>query len=281
MKKFGTIRKITYRSSELMYAGAVFLSAILGVATGADITDSWLVGRPIVIRVIEFLQEYAITGYIIICSAVIISFLYRLMGDPWVWEKIKFILDEYQGKAFQQNPDDSSDHHRITLFKFKKNCFFVKHWSSSSPLKPWGTKKIFSSFLVPVLRSGHLSQKSSAVFYISDDSDNCEGIAAKAWSNRRAVVTDSLPYLKPGDPKSRDVATYSKITNCDKAMIMKYMDSGRPMPRSIAAIPIIVFGDMWGVIVLDSRHPNGVSSDSVLNFELTVALVGQLLEKAR
>ena len=53
------------------------------------------------------------------------------------------------------------------------------------------------------------------------------------------------------------------------------------MPRSIAAIPIIVFGDMWGVIVLDSRHPNGVSSDSVLNFELTVALVGQLLEKAR
>lgn len=281
MKGFGATRKFIYRSSELLYAAALFASAIIGIATGADITDSWLVGRPIVIRIVEFIQEYAIPGYILICITVVLSFFYRRMGDPWIWEKIKFILDEYQGKAFTKGPGDPSDHHRITLFKFKKNCVFVKHWSCTNILKPWGNKTIFSNFLVPVLRSGHLSQKSAAVFYVSDNSDSCEGIAAKAWSSEQAVVTDDLPYLKPGAPKTRDLNTYAKITYCDKQMIMKYMDSGRPMPRSIAAIPIIVFGEMWGVIVLDSRLPKGVSSDSVLNFELTVALVGQLLEKAK
>lgn len=281
MKGFGATRKLMYKASELVYAAAVFTSAVLGVATGSDVESGWLKNRPIVVRVVEFLQEYAIPIYIATCALVILSYFYRRRGDPWIWEKLKFILDEYQGKAFTKDPDDATDHHRVTLFQHKKNCLFVRHWSSNSILKPWGTKSPFSDYLIPVLRSGHLSQKSSAVFYTSDSSDDCESVAAKAWTSNQMVVKEDLPAINSGTPKSRDIITYAKATYSTREMVEKYIKACRPMPRSIAAIPIMVSGTIWGVIVLDSRLPNGVTADSVLNYDLTVALVGQLLEKAR
>lgn len=281
MKGFGATRKLFYQASELVYATAAFASAVLGVATGADVESGWLKNRPIVVRVVESLQEYAIPTYIVICTAVILSYFYRRRGDPWIWEKIKFILDEYQGKAFTKDPDDPTDHHRVTLFQHKKNCLLVRHWSSNSILKPWGNKSPFSDYLIPVLRSGHLSQKSSAVFFTSDNSDDCESVAAKAWTSNQVVIKEDLPAINSGTPKARDITTYAKATYSTKEMVEKYIRTRRPMPRSIAAIPVMVSGSIWGVIVLDSRLPNGVTADSVLNYDLTVALVGQLLEKAR
>lgn len=52
------------------------------------------------------------------------------------------------------------------------------------------------------------------------------------------------------------------------------------MPCSIVAIPIERRGKMWGVIVLDSRYPEGVTDKAVEDYRLTVALVGHLLERA-
>jgi hypothetical protein len=281
MKGFGAARKFVYKTSELVYAAAVFSSAVLGVATSTELDAAWIKNSPIGVRVVELLQQNAIDIYIVICTAVVASYFYRLRGDPWLWEKIKFILDEYQGKAFAKDPEDPSDHHRVTLFQHQKNCIFVKHWSATSIIRPWGKKSPFSNYLVPVLRSGHLSQKSSAVFYVSDASDDCESVAAKAWVTNEVIIKENLPSLNGSSPKARDITTYAKMTYSSKEMVQKYIAIGRPKPRSIAAIPVMVSGSIWGVIVLDSRLPNGVSADSVLNYELTVALVGQLLEKAR
>ncbi|MDF5971002.1 hypothetical protein P4117_22380 [Pseudomonas aeruginosa] len=98
MKGFSQTRKLLYIASEYAYALGVFASAVLGVATGADLDSNWLSNRPIVSRVVEVAQDYAIPVYIIICAVIVTSFLYRRKGDPWIWEKLKFILDEYQGK---------------------------------------------------------------------------------------------------------------------------------------------------------------------------------------
>ncbi|MDF5978961.1 hypothetical protein P4114_16125 [Pseudomonas aeruginosa] len=138
MKGFSQTRKLLYIASEYAYALGVFASAVLGVATGADLDSNWLSNRPIVSRVVEVAQDYAIPVYIIICAVIVTSFLYRRKGDPWIWEKLKFILDEYQGKAFIKEAGDPSDHHRITLFKHEKNCLFVKHWSSTKTLETLG-----------------------------------------------------------------------------------------------------------------------------------------------
>ncbi|HFH3730163.1 GAF domain-containing protein [Pseudomonas aeruginosa] len=281
MKGFSQTRKLLYIASEYAYALGVFASAVLGVATGADLDSNWLSNRPIVSRVVEVAQDYAIPAYIIICTVIATSFIYRRKGDPWIWEKLKFILDEYQGKAFIKEAGDPSDHHRITLFKHEKNCLFVKHWSSTKTLKPWGRNPILSNYLVPVLRSGHLSQKSGAKFYVSDNSDDCESVAAQAWSSNQAIIVDNLPLINANQKRSRDISTYATKTYCAKEMVEKYVNDSRPLPRSIAAIPVMVKGEIWGVVVLDSRSPNGVTSESVIHYELTVALIGQLLEKAK
>lgn len=143
MKGFGAARKFVYKTSELVYAGAVFSSAVLGVATSTELDAAWIKNSPIGVRVVELLQQNAINIYIVICTAVVASYFYRLRGDPWLWEKIKFILDEYQGKAFAKDPEDPSDHHRVTLFQHQKNCIFVKHWSATSIIRPWGKKSPF------------------------------------------------------------------------------------------------------------------------------------------
>lgn len=268
-----------YTVTEWLTGACTFGSAALGVITGIKKEDTWIKDSPSAIRLVEFLQEHALILYAIICAIVIACFVYRRLGNPWVWEKIQFILDEYQDKAFNKEPGDATDHHRVTLFEHKKNCIFRKHWSSEKWYNPSGEKPMISSYLVPVKRSGHISQNSTTCFYVSDNSDDCESVAAKAWSSNQTVIKTDLPLINTRTVQ-RDLKSYATDTYTDIKMLQKWASAKKQMPRSIAAVPVMVSGEIWGVIVLDSRLPNGVTGDSVLNYQLTVALVGHLLEKA-
>lgn len=280
MKSYGLIyRKIYPYLGPMERIGFVSLS-IFSLILGANKEADWLKNRPIVLRGMEFLENYAIFFLSLSMILIALGFLIKCRGNPWVWDKIKFILDEYQGKAFNVDPSDPRDHHRVTLFKHYKNCIFRRHWSSRAWWKPWGETPMVSSYLAPVLRSGHISQKSSALFHVPDDSDKAEGVAGKAWSAQEAIILPSLPDVNKANAKVRDRKNYANVTSCDIDMVNYYREKKRPLPRSVAAIPIEVKGKPWGVVVLDSRVENGVQEDSVLNYSLTVALLGQLLEKA-
>lgn len=279
VKTFGRRRKIFHFFSVWMSGIAAFLATALGLVNGIDDKEEWLKSRPVVARCVEFVQENAIWLYAVIIFLVLISEIYKRFGDPWVWEKIKFILDEYQGKAFNVNGATPADHNRVTLFKYTENCIFKRHWSSDSWYRPGGKNPLFSSYLLPVLRSGHMSQKTKAMFYAPDSSDKAEGIAAFAWASRQAISVPGLPQITSKANKS-ERKQYAEATFSDIKMIEKYALEGRPMPRSITAIPIESSGSIWGVVVLDSRSPNGVSDNAVEHYRLTVALVGHLLERA-
>lgn len=61
-------------------------------------------------------------------------------------------------------------------------------------------------------------------------------------------------------------------------MVRRYANKNKTLPRSITAIPIEVNNKRWGVLVLDSVHPTGISSDAISNYTVTLALIGRLLE---
>lgn len=278
MRNFSEKRKLLYALSEWIYIGSTALAAFIGWINSLKESERWIKNRPILWSAIEYIQDHSMYLYLFIGLLVLFSFLHRKLGDPWALEKLQFIIDEYQGKVFSAN-GAPKDHDRVTIFQHKKNYIFARHWSATRWYMPWGNKPIFSNYLVPILRSGHLSKNSKAIFYAPDGSDKAEGVAAMAWAKRGSVVLSELPEILAVTGK-RDREKYAKVTKCDIGLLDKYILEGRQPPRSIAAIPIECRGRIWGVVVLDSRSPRGVTNESVDNYTLTVALIGHLLERA-
>lgn len=202
-------------------------------------------------------------------------------GNPKQKELIKFILNQYREKAFNIHPGDPEDHHRVTLFKYKKRHMQLRssQWIENPKIMALFLRAWPKSCLVYFLRSGKLSQNTRAVFPVYDESDKNNGWAAHVWSTGCAAVVDQLPDILAD--KNKDKAKekeYARKTKSTEAVVSRYWDASRPMPRSIAAIPIEVHGSLWGVLVLDSRRPDGVSQESIDNFRITVAAIQKILE---
>lgn len=277
MTKFGAWRRGIYVASDWIYAGCLLISTALGWVNSLDGEELWLKDRTILQGYVFHVQELSIWLYVLIGVVCLICFIIKRRGDPWIYEKLQFILDEYQGKVFSNGTP--KDHDRVTIFEHRKNCLFARHWSANAWYRPWGNKKPFSDYLVPIMRSGHISQRSRAIFYAPDESDKAEGVAAMAWARRAAVILNDLPEITATTGR-RDKEKYARTTKCDMGLLDRYIADGRQPPRSIAAMPIDRNGKLWGVVVLDSRSPQGVTDTSVSNYTLTVALIGHLLERA-
>ncbi|MFU0822380.1 GAF domain-containing protein [Pseudomonas lundensis] len=278
MINIGKTRKLVYAYSELVYIGTTFIFAFMGWVMGVDGKEPWVKEHPILWRLLEHLQVNSLYIYIGLGALGACAFISRRMGDPWIINKLKTILNGYQKGAFKGDDPVLKDRDRVTIFQHKTNCIFTCHWTADSPLKPWGKNPVLSDYLVPILRSGHISQQSKAAFFASDDPEKSEGVAGRAWAYNRPIVLNDLPNLGPKSP-ARDRNNYARETFTDVAMVDKYISDGKKLPRSIAAIPFESGGKVWGVVVLDSANPLGVGPDSVTHYSLTVALIGELLEK--
>lgn len=271
MRRIGIIKRFLFSLGDWIYVTAVIIYTGLGTILSIDHTNNNFADKPVAALILKFAHSNALTLMGFISVVVFVAWCVRKGTNPWVLDKIQFILDQYQEKCFQDQTNDPKDHHRVTLFR-RKRCL-------------WGNKghRLFSLYLVPYLRSNHLAQRSGTKFLISDNSDQTEGVAGQAWSRHGSMVLNNLPDIHEAGLEEEDrrarIEDYAATTYCPEQMVDKYAQSGTPMPRSIAAIPVDVKGTLWGVIVLDSRSPYGVNDNSVLNYSLTVAVIGQLLEK--
>lgn len=209
-----------------------------------------------------------------------VSWAKTKLGNPKQKELIKFILNQYRGKAFNTQPDDPEDHHRVTLFKYKKRHFQLKisYWTDNKTLRGKLARFWPRPCLVYFLRSGKLSQNTNVVFPVYDDSDKTNGWAAHVWSTGCAEVVGHLPEVLNGEGNRNVEREYAAKTRSTVEVVRNYRAAGRPMPRAIAAIPIEVHGSPWGVLVLDSRRPDGVPENSIDNFRITVATIQKILE---
>lgn len=255
----------------------VYLS-LIGALANHKVDDVYASSHP----VRTALYEKIFHGQSLIWIAIVIWILLefygwfmRKQGNPLQKNLIKFILNQYREQAFNSEHGDSEDHHRVTLFKYKPRHFQIKnsYWITSAQYCAWLRRLWPRPHLVLFLRAGRLSQSTNVVFPVYDDSDKVNGWAAHVWATGCAAVVDHLP-----DTENGSVQEYATRTKSTTEVIHRYRDAKRKMPRSIAAIPIEVHGASWGVLVLDSRRPNGVSRDSIDDFKITVATIQKILE---
>jgi hypothetical protein len=167
--------------------------------------------------------------------------------DRWGHDAVKEMLEILREKGFPGSVDPVH-YHRVTLFRYKKWRLCWRMW-------PW------SGWLVPVVRSGHTTLNHRTCFLAPDDADKTEGVAGHCWSTKSVVLVPSedskvqLPCInddaaKPHDPYPL-ADTYAKATFvCTDWVLNK-----KPHSRSFLGIPVVVKGEPWGVVIIDSRGP--------------------------
>jgi hypothetical protein len=194
------------------------------------------------------------------------TFAMKLIGPPWVREAIKKVLDEMHAHAFSGR-NRAEFHDRITLFRYQRWCFR----RDRPRLSPYG------DHLVPFLRSGFLTQKSSVVFQAPDDGD-FEGIAGFAFSSNVSIKREHLPDVSPSSsPSEEDFRRYAE----DTFVKVEWLKKERSTARSLYGIPVRVEGKPWGAIVVDSRQESIANSEQVVKSYLLVASVlGQLITRS-
>lgn len=281
MQRTGPKRKFIYAASGYIYVIGGMLSSAIMWLMDVKKDDNWIEQKPILWLLIDRFQDIAIWLLASVAAIIAMTAIMKRMADPWVVEKLQFILDEYQDRVFK-NLNVPKDHNRVTLFKYKKNLFFRRHWLESglSTWLPFKTRRLCGDYLVPYMRSGHLTLNTKTIFFIdSENSAKSQGVAGQAWSKRGVVILPDLPEItRNSRPKARE--NYATVTKSSVRFLERYLAEGRTPSRAMAAMPVECNGKLWGVIVLDSLDPLGVTAASVEHYTLTVALIGHLLERA-
>jgi len=186
---------------------------------------------------------------IVFVLTILATFADKKFCDRWGYDAVKEMLEILREKGFPDNTDQVH-YHRVTLFRRRKWHLCWKMW-------PW------SGWLIPVVRSGHTTLNHRTCFLAPDDDpDMAEGIAGRCWSSKNVVLipdkdskNQQLPDLRDTNSKPRDpyasMSAYASATFVPITWVRKRL----PHSRSFLGIPVVVKGEPWGVIVVDSRMP--------------------------
>jgi hypothetical protein len=203
-------------------------------------------------------------------SVVCIDWFQKYNGPPEIWCVIHHILNEMHGSVFPS--DCNKAEHRVTLFRLKKN------WRGA--------------WLVPIERSHYLARKSKTRFRVQDDG-NAEGVAGQAYVQKACIYVESLPNISPEFENGTHIAAnitagafkrrffpkeclsasqlatvqlYMRQSWTDEKKVIKNMLAGKSMPRSLCGMPVEVQGEVWGVIVIDSRNEKLIGKSKIKAF---------------
>lgn len=192
----------------------------------------------------------------------------RKYGNPWAWEAIQKILDEFSGEVFGDS-SDPDDYHRVTLFKHRQWCW---NWNPSK-IKGW---------LIAVARSGHLTKEKIRRFRAPDDGEACEGVAGYAWRVRtwvRVPENETLLPVLSAKSMETDIEAYAKMCHVKSESVKQLIGDGKPMAQSFAALRVQLGGKPWGVLVLDSRNTGPIDLSRLNRFKVYANLLTPLLER--
>lgn len=168
------MRNLFYRFAQVVYWISLALTAGWGGLAKFDLTrlkghaDSLI---PLLARAQEFSWLSIFTAALVAAC----TFALHVIGPPWVRDAVKKVLNEMHEHAFG-NRNRAEFHDRITLFRHQKLCFR----RARPHFWPVG------DYLVPFIRSGFITQKSSVVFRVPDDGEY-EGIAGFAFSSNVCI----------------------------------------------------------------------------------------------
>lgn len=273
-------RNFLYRSFHRVLYIAVFLTPVVGgiKALTPELLSEWKHWVPLFVPVVRYVQSEA--WWLLILLSVVAGtskLICTYIGEPWAWETVQTTLEELQSHAFKQNTDPLH-HHRVTLFKHERCRFRICFGQWRHKFWPWGRRRgPCSGWLVPVARTGHTTQKTKTVFLAPDDADAAEGIAGQAWNRSVMIPVSGLPDLN-AERTEANISDYASRTWLSRELVKQRIHMGLPTARSYLGIPIEVKGRKWGVLVLDSRDPNGIKLPKGLTYD-TYKVMAKFLER--
>lgn len=130
--------------------------------------------------------------------------------------------------------------------------------------------------MIPVARTGHTTHRSSIPRFRAPKGrpENAEGVAGVAFVNNSVIPVSDLPDLSvnKSDPQKVQYAR-------DGFVSTRWIDKREScQSRSLLGIPIEVKGTPWGVIVIDSVHPEPICSIETIT-DGQFSILGKLLSK--
>lgn len=193
------------------------------------------------------LQGWSARWYVVILLPIVPLLARQLrlfLGEPWLRQAIHNALDQMRDIAFENLKDDEQQHHhRVTLFKVV----------TPSAWRLWEKR-----YLRPVVRSGHATQDCNVRFLIPDMADRAEGIAGLTWAQNSIVRPQPLPDVA-NTTNEAVLQEFANKTNVSLAWVKER----RPAARSYCGLPVSVDGNLWGVLVFDSRQPDIMDVEKV------------------
>ncbi len=279
-----TPRNAVYYLFITIQYGAISITPVVAALTRLPTARVEAVGSaaPIAGSLLVFVQGQA--WWIVIALYLAAGFsraVCKYMGTPWFWAVLQSMLDELREHAFNAGADDPSHHHRVTLFRRVR--WRLRIWPSRSRFWIWGPQRYpWSGWLVPVLRSGHTTQRTKSVFLAPDDADHAEGVAGQTWNCNSILYKHSLPDVDAESGK-RNIKNYARESWVDSDSVNARIQRDGHVARCYCGIPVEVRNKLWGVIILDSRSPNGIKKPTTRNqvpYIIVAKFIGKLLERA-
>jgi|ERR1700674_306058 len=190
----------------------------------------------------------------------------RLITSPQMLAIIQSILNRLQEETFKEENDTGEPlhDHRVTIFKHCRRLFRLGGW------------------LVPVARSGHITQGTEIIFRAGDNPTKLEGIAGRAWALASAVVVEDLPDLNHRSSPAtweKSIEEYSTRTFVTSEWLRRRLSQGKPLALSYYGIHVEVRGAKWGVLVIDSKKPKAkVGPADLTRYRFVAGLLEKVLE---
>lgn len=198
----------------------------------------------------------------------------RTAGNPTFALAVEPVLDVLRQHAFvdEYAQSDPEHHHRATLFRHCPRKFWI--WPFRKWYSPWGAsfRGPWAGWLIPISRSGHTTKHSDTTFLAPDDADNAEGVAGMIWASKQDVRPIRLVLDGPDDAQK-----YAEETNVSTDYVLKQLEEEKPLPLSLSGFPVFRGGQIWGVVVLDSRRTDGIKPPDQ-NFR-AIRITQSLLDK--
>ncbi len=188
-------------------------------------------------------------------------FLAPKIKPVWPSSAMHELLKQAYRFAFKKGPREEPPHlHRVTLFEKKRKKLIIR------------------------ARSCHLTNTSQTTFAISDNPEECEGVAGWTYVLGQILFIDGLPELGQ-NATADDFEMYAAKTYVSS----KWLQEKRPKARSYLGIPVEVKAKLWGVLVLDSAGTQTIRYDALSGDQASLRdreaynfmgiAVGKLLER--
>jgi hypothetical protein len=176
----------------------------------------------------------------------------RIVGRMATWDTLhSFISDLRSVMVDPENENPTTS--KATIYRAVKVCPEDGWWDWI-----WCRFKSGRRWLVPVVRSHHLDQRTKTCFPISDDPAQCIGVAGQAWAQEQILFV-SLPDVSGENPYPKVLSSY----RTRGFVTMEWIKKHKPTCRTVLAIPLVVAGEHWGVLVFHTKTVNGVQFEDI------------------